>query len=346
LGARPNLFHVAGSLWTSYCVGGQLDIALSIGDELLAMSEATGNRAMGVAANNCLGITLHHLGDHRRAAERFARGLEDYSSAFRTSFIGLPLDPGVSFVAESARVLWVLGYPDQALRRMQHARAIATSINHPESIAFAGLFGSFLHHFFGDPQETLRHAENVLAMSAERDVATTLAWGMVLHGWALGATGRLTDGIDEIRQSLAIQRAAGAEIARPQFAWMLGDLCLRAGKHAEANAAADDGLSTAARTKDHYWDAELLRLKGEIVISTGGSRVEAEQYFKSALADARMREAKSLELRAAMSLARLIQNDGRVDEAQRVLQPVYAWFTEGLTTADLVAAQGLLGSRA
>src|SRR5262249_26478760 len=152
-------------------------------------------------------------------------------------------------------------------QRVEQARSIARSINHPESIAFAGLFGSFLHHFFGEPAETLRHAEAVLALSAERDVATTLVWGMVLHGWALGATGRLPEGIEEIRQSLSVQRAAGVEVARPQFAWMLGDLCLRAGKPSEASAAADDGLSTAARTKDRYWDSELLRLKGEISLS-------------------------------------------------------------------------------
>jgi predicted ATPase len=227
---------------------------------------------------------------------------------------------------------------------MQHARAIATSINHPESIAFAGLFGSFLHQFFGSPDEALRHAEDVLAISAERDVATTLAWAMVLHGWALGATGRLTEGIEEIRQSLAIQRAAGAEIARPQFAWMLGDLCLRAGKYAEANAAAEDGLSTAARSKDHYWDSELLRLKGEIVVESASSSVEAEALFRAALADARERDAKSLELRAAISLARLMRNDGRVAEARAVVRPVYEWFTEGLATADLVAARELLSA--
>src|SRR5215467_1596066 len=242
------------------------------------MSEATGSRAMSVAASNCLGITLHHLGDHRRAAERFAHGIREYTSELRTSFIGLPIDPGVGFVSESSRVLWVLGYPEQAKQRLEQALSIARSINHPESVAFAGLFGAFLHHFFDQPQEVLRHAEDVLALSVERDVATGLVWGMVLHGWALGAIGRLDDGIKEIRESLAMQRAAGAEVARPQFAWMLGDLYLRAGRHAEAAAAADDGFTTAARTKDHYWDSELNRLKGEILMQSGGSVVQAETH--------------------------------------------------------------------
>jgi predicted ATPase len=342
LGARPSLFHVAGALWTYYVVGGQLDIGVSIGNELLEMSETTGNRAMSVAANNCLGIALHHLGDHRQAAERFARGLKEYAPELRTSFIGLPLDPGVSFVSESARVLWMLGYPAQAKQRVEQALSIARSINHPESVAFAGLFGSFLHQFFGEPQEALRHAETVLALSAEREIATTLVWGMVLHGWALGATGRWAEGIDEIRQSLAMQRSAGAEVARPQFAWMLGDLCLRAGKPGEALAAADDGLSTAARTSDHYWDSELLRLKGEIVVRAQGSFADAEAHFKAAMADAQRRDAKSLELRAATSLARLMVSDRRTDDARRVLAPVYEWFTEGLSTGDLLAAKQLL----
>jgi predicted ATPase len=125
---------------------------------------------------------------------------------------------------------------------------------------------------------------------------------------------------------------------------MLGDLYLGAGRHAEATAAADDGLTTAARTKDHYWDSELNRLKGEIVMQSGGSVVEAETHFKESLADARLRDAKSLELRTAMSLARLMMSEGRTDEARALVRPVFDWFTEGLSTSDLITAKQLVSS--
>lgn len=342
LGARPSLFPMAGALWTYYVVGGQLTVGMSLGNELLEAAESTGDRALQVVANNCLGITLHHLGEHRRAAKHFERGMEAYSPDLRASFIGLPLDPGVSFVAELARVLWVLGYPDQAVKRMGEAIELATSIGHPESMAFSNLFGSFLYQFLRATDKALEHAEIVLAMSRERDVATTLAWGLSLHGWALGATGRLSDGIAELRESLATQRAAGSEVARPQFAWMLADTYLRAGEYAAADAAADDGLETAARTSDHYWDSELRLLKGAVVLHSGGTRDQADQHIVAALTDARDRSAKSLELRAATQLARLWMGENRRADARGVLTPVYDWFTEGFATADLVAARELL----
>jgi predicted ATPase len=343
LGSRPSLFWIVGAMWTHSVVAGRLNESIALGDELLQMAAATGDRAMTVAANNCLGITLHHLGEHERAAEHFARGLSAYTADVRTYFIGLPIDPSVSFVSESGRVLWVLGFPEQAMQRVARARAMGEDLGHPESVAFAGLFHAFLAHFFDEPQKALDHAAAVLAISAERDIATTLAWGMCVHGWALGAIGRRDDGIEEMKASLAAQRAAGAEVARPQFDWMLGNICLRAGRFAEARAAVTDGLETAARTSDHYWDCELHRLNGELVLATGGAPADAEQHFRTALADANARAAKSLELRAAMSLARLWNAQGRQQDARAILRPIYSWFTEGFQTADLIAARALLG---
>jgi len=342
LGARPRLFSIAFAQWTYRIISGQLDVSLRIGDELLQMAEATGDRAMAVAANNCLGSTLHHMGEHRRAAARFDRGLEAYSTDLRTSFVGMPIDPAVLFISESSRALWVLGYPDQAVRRLHRATELAAASGHPESIAFAALFGAYLYHFLQDVHKTLEYSDTVLAVSKDRDIATTLAWGLTLHGWALGTIGRVDEGITELRGSLAGQRAAGSEIARPQFAWMLGDVCLRAGKYEEAAAAITDGLDTAARTGDHYWDAELFRLKGAIAVQSRGALVDAERHFLAALDEAKARDAKSFELRAATSLARLWHAQGRHRDAEQLLRPIYEWFTEGLDTADLIAARRLL----
>jgi len=342
LGARPRLFSIAFAQWTYRIISGQLDVSLRIGDELLQMAEATGDRAMAVAANNCLGSTLHHMGEHRRAAARFDRGLEAYSTDLRTSFVGMPIDPAVLFISESSRALWVLGFPDQAVRRLHRATELAAASGHPESIAFAALFGAYLYHFLQDLHKTLEYSDTVLAVSKDRDIATTLAWGLTLHGWALGTIGRVDEGITELRDSLAGQRAAGSEIARPQFAWMLGDVCLRAGKYEEAAAAITDGLDTAARTGDHYWDAELFRLKGAIAVQSRGALVDAERHFLAALDEAKARDAKSFELRAATSLARLWRAQGRHRDAEQLLRPIYEWFTEGLDTADLIAARRLL----
>ncbi len=342
LGARPSLFHIAYAQWTYHAASAHLDMSVRIGNELLELAESSGDRAMAVTAHNCLGIALHHVGDQRAAAEHFKRGMQVYSRDLRIARIGLPFDPGVGFMAESCRVLWILGYPDQASRRMHQAIDRAELIGHPETTGFANLFGAFLHHLFDDAEKTLEYANGVLAVSRDRDVATTMAWGLSLHGWALGATGRHDEGIAELRDSLARQRAAGSEIARPQFAWMLGDVCLRAGKYEEAAAAITDGLDTAARTGDHYWDAELFRLKGAIAVQSRGALVDAEGHFLAALDEAKARDAKSFELRAATSLARLWHAQGRHRDAEQLLRPVYEWFTEGLDTADLIAARRLL----
>src|SRR2546428_152781 len=150
LGSRPELFAIVGGLWFYYVVAGKLEIARGIGAELLRMAEAANSPAMLVTACSCLGITLHHLGDHRRAHEYFERASGAYDVELRAAFIGLAIEPGVSSLAESARVLWVLGYPDRALARIRDALALADRIGHPESVAFASLFGAFIHQFRGE----------------------------------------------------------------------------------------------------------------------------------------------------------------------------------------------------
>ena len=345
LGAHPSRFTVVGSLWTYHTVAAQLDVALAIGEECMEMANATGDPAMRVVAPYSLGIALHHCGRHRDALLHFDAGRDAYSLDLRPRFVDLPIDPGVCCIAESARVLWVMGYPDRALARAREVVALARRIGHPESLGFANLFGAFIHQLLNEPVESLAYSDAVFTISRERPVATTLAWGSSVHGWALGAVGRMDEGIAELRESLAGQLAAGAYVARPQFDWMLGDLLLRAGRYDEADAAADDGLSTAARTNDRYWDSELLRLKGEVVLARGGSASQAESLFHAAVADAVVREAKSLELRAATSLARLYLSQGDRDGAGRVLEPLLAWFTEGLDTFDLVTARALLAAR-
>jgi predicted ATPase len=341
LGARPSLFAVASSLWTYHVVAAQLDVAMALGEEVMQMADATGAPAMRVAAGYTQGITLHHLGRHREALRQFDMGRDAYSLALRPQFIDLPIDPGVACIAESARVLWVLGFPDRGLERAREALALAQQLGHPESLGFANLFGAFLHHLLNEPDEALQYADAALT---KRDVATTSNWGSSLHGWALGATGRIDDGIGELRESLAAAQAAGALVARPQFDWMLGDLLLRAERYDEADAAANDGLATSARTDDHYWDSELLRLKGEVVLARGGDAREAESFFSAAIADAASREAKSLELRAATSLARLCVTHGDRRRARGILGAVVVWFDEKLQTSDLVTARALMQS--
>jgi len=169
---------------------------------------------------------------------------------------------------------------------------------------------------------------------------------MVLHGWALAAEGRVEDGLSEIRNSLAGQLAAGALIARPQFLAILADACLRAGRHDEVLAATTEGLDCSAATGDVYWDSELQRVRGEALHRLSPGATEIDACFHRAIAEARAHGAKSLELRATTSAARVWASRGARAEAREMLAQIYASFTEGFRTADLIAARSLLDSLA
>jgi DNA-binding SARP family transcriptional activator/predicted ATPase len=342
LGARPELFAVGGGMWGYYVVAAKLDVAVAIGEELLQMAGRAGDRAMLVTAHNALSVTLHHMGEHRRTLPHFEQGLAAYELDLSPLFVSFPVEPGVNLAAEYARTLWVLGYPEQALRQVESALALADAVPHPEARGFAPLFGAFIYHFRGDVQNTLRYAETVLAVSRERDIVTTLAWGMVLHGWAVAMQGQVDEGLAEIRGSLAGQLAAGSLIARPQFLAILADACLHAGRVDDTLAATSEGLECSAATADHYWDSELERLRAEALVRSDGSDEEIDACFQRALDDASARDAKSLELRAATSAARVWQARGERARARATLARVYDWFTEGFDTPDLVAARALL----
>jgi predicted ATPase len=173
------------------------------------------------------------------------------------------------------------------------------------------------------------------------------AWGTMLHGWALAEQGRGAEGIAQLRQGLAAHRALGSELGRPYFLALLAEACGRAGQADEGLQVADEALAVAHHTGERQYEAELYRLKGELLLQTPGRGVasattEAGRCFRQALAIARRQQAKALELRAAMSLGRLWQQQGKRTHARRILAPIYGWFTEGFDTTDLQEAQALL----
>ena len=237
----------------------------------------------------------------------------------------------------------MLGYPDQALVKSREALTLAQEVSHSFSLGFALYFAAQLHQHRREVQATYERAEVAITLSSEWGFPTWLANGTVLRGWALAVQGQGEEGMAQVRQGLAAHRATGEELIQPYFLALLAEACQHAGQTEEGLAVLAEALAVVDRTTERWWEAELYRLKGEFLLAhSAAQHAEAETCFRQALDITRHQQAKSLELRAAMSLARLWQRQGKRAAARALLAEVYDWFTEGFDTADLQDARALL----
>jgi predicted ATPase len=239
--------------------------------------------------------------------------------------------------------LWCLGYPEQALARMKEALAIARELAHPYSMTMALYTGAWLHVFRREPGPARAHAEQAIAVSVEHGFAWPHAFALPLEGWALAEEGRTVDGVGKIRAGLAALDQMGHRLWRPHQQGMLAAALARSGRTEEAQSTLRAALDSAERTGDMEHAAELHRQMGELALRTAGpdGEPQAERHFGEAIRIARGQQAKSWELRAIVSLARLWRDKGEREKARELLAPVYAWFTEGFDTQDLRDAKAL-----
>ena len=252
-------------------------------------------------------------------------------------------DPGVCCRLQAAQSLWLLGYHDQAVASSQAAIALAQQLAHPFSLTIALRWATMLHHLRRQAPLTQTHAEAAMTIATDQGFPQELAEATLLRGWALAASGHGEEGIMQIQQGLAAYRATGAGANRPYYLALLAEASAQAGQTTEGLEALAEALATLATSGVLWWEAELHRLRGELLLQHAVAQPgEAEACFQQALTVARRQQAKSPELRAAMSLARLWQAQGQRAEARALLAEVYGWFTEGFDTADLQEAKALL----
>jgi len=243
--------------------------------------------------------------------------------------------------------LWQLGYPDQALHRSRAGLALAQQLAHPFSRAFALLHGAVLHVARREGQATREVSEAALTLATEQGFAFWLAWGTFLRGWALTTQGDAREGMAQMCQSLEATRAIGAEVGRSGFLALLAAAYGAAAQPEPGLAVLAEALRVVHTKGERYYEAEIHRLTGELLLAGFADQpVAAEASFHQALVVARAQQAKSWELRAAVSLGRLWQQQGKHQEAHDLLAPVYGWFTEGFDTADLQEAKTLLDALA
>jgi predicted ATPase len=361
VGDAPQLSSVLLGLWWFYEVRADLRAAHEVAGQLLDMNRRGANPAHLIQAHRAMGHTLLWLGEFASAHAHFDQAIACYDpQQHRSLAFTSGQEPGVLARGFAAHVLWYLGYPDRALKTMHEALSLGREVGHPFSLAFALDHTAWLHQYRREATETSEWAEADTTFSGEHGFPFFLAQGTILRGWALAEQGQDTEGITQIAQGLAAHQATGALLVRPYWVSLLAWAHGKSGRVEDGLRVLDEAF---AMTHDqHVWEAELRRLRGELLLVRASGQddarttpidaplvteasqpiTQAELCFLQAIDIARGQHARSLELRAAASLARLWDNQGRRNEARDLLAPIYGWFTEGFDTADLKDAKALL----
>ena len=344
VGETPELIPVLFGLWRFYLVRSQFQTARELGETLLRLAQRTDDPALAVIAHYARGWTWCCLGVLPAARQHLEEGGARYTpDQRRAPVFRMGHDPGVACRAFAAMTLWLLGYSDQALTRIHEALALAHELSHPVSLAFARCWAAMVAQFCQDVPAVHEYAEATVALSTEHGFPQWAAMGTSLCGWALAMQGWGEEGMAQARQGIATWRATGAATFVPYFYTLLADVCDRLGHTADGLQALAEAHTLVEQYEERWWEAEIHRLRGVLLLRQPGTpQAEAEAWLQRALDVAHHQEAKSLELRAAMSLSRLWQQQGKPVEARALLAPIYGWFTEGFDTADLQEAKTLL----
>ena len=363
LGETPDISEVLWGLWTFYTLRAELRTAREIAEEILGLAERLPYPGLAMRGHWAMEITFTHLGEFDLALEHFEKALSLYDPErhLDDGFL-YALNPGVAMPCFAAWTLWFLGQPDQALDRIQEALALARELSEPLSLAHALFFAAVLHQLRREEHMAQECTEATIAVSSEHGLALYQAMATIMRGWAMIGQGRQEKAIEQMRQGLAALRATGTELVRPHFLALLAEALGRNRQAEEALCLLEEALEVAHRTGERYYEAELYRIKGEVLLmqatGRGVSRAaaagkagvpleppvigQAEGCFSQSIKIAQQQKAKSLELRAVISLARLYQIRGKQKEARDLLAQVYDRSTEGFDTVDLREAKALL----
>jgi class 3 adenylate cyclase/predicted ATPase len=338
------LFPILRGLWNYALVRAELQTAHTLGAQLLALAYQAQDAAMLMMAHRALGTTLFVVGAVAAAHTHFVQGMALYDPQQHRALAFLSgEDAGVVCHSRAAWALWWLGYPEQGLARNAAMVALAQQSAHPYSLNFVLDGAAMFHQFRRAVRATQECAEAASNLAGAQGFSYVMAGASLLRGWALAQHGQAQDGIEQLTQGLSAWRATGAEVCRPYFLALLADVHGTLGAPETGLAVLTEALTLVDLTGERWYEAELYRLKGALLLQQhGDNQTEAETCFAQAITIAQNQQAKSWELRAATSLARLWQQQGKRQAAHALLAPVYHWFTEGFDTADLQDAKALL----
>jgi predicted ATPase len=344
--------RVLGGQWRVHNTRAELHTASILGEELLRLAQQAHDSSLLLAAHLALGATYAYRGELVSAREHLAQGVTCYDAQKHPSRALLyhTADPKVGCLSIAAWVLQLLGYPDQALKSIHEALILAQQLSHPFSLAYALAHAAVVRQLRREGPAAQEMAEAAIAVATahvqEQAFGMWWAMGSMLRGWALAVQGRTQEGSAQTCHAVAAWRAPGAELAVPYWLAMLADAYMHGGQTEAGLRTVEEALAVVHNTAQHFYEAELYRLQGELLQQAAGGRWQTagapEACFLRAIEIARRQQTKSHELRAVRSLSRLWQRQGKLNDTRQMLAEVSDWFTEGSDTADLQEAKALL----
>jgi predicted ATPase len=364
VGETPGVSEVLWGLRSFYTLRSELGMAREIGEEFLRLAERLPYSGLAMRGHWSLESTFTHLGEFPLAMEHFEKALLLYDPERHLDDAFLyALNPGVAMKCLAAWALWFLGQPDRSLARIQEALTLARESSEPLSLAYALSFSAILHQLRREEGMAQEQAEAAIAVSSEHGLVMFQAMATIVRAWAQIRQGRTEEAIEQMSQGLADLRATGTELFRPHFLALLAEALDKAHQVEEGLRVLDQALVEAHCNGERNYEAELYRLKGELLLNRPTAQVRSraanagqgvseakspatvaspESCFHQSIQIARQQQAKSFELRAVISLARLHRKKRRREEARGLLAQIYGRFTEGFDTTDLREAKALL----
>jgi len=338
-----------------YLVRGELTRAQSFSERMLRVAENHPEIALQGEAQFSAGSACFYLGEIAAARQYFERSLEIYGPEVASPEVMYGHDPAATALSELASVLWLQGYPDQARARSGEAIALVRGRSHPFGLAHSLAFDALIHQFCGATPVVAERVEEVEAIATEHGFPHWLAMATLLRGWVLAAGDDPAQGIEKLRFGMAAYEAVGADLGLSYWRAVLAETHRRIGASEEGLAVLTEAFERVERTGERVFEPELHRLRGELTLvappeegggrakaaATRERRAEAERCFQRAIEIAKARGARSLELRGAVSLARLWRLQRKPDEAQSLIATHLATFDEGFESQDLRAARRL-----
>jgi predicted ATPase len=340
LGDPPQVIPVLYGLCMFRTVRAELKQAYEEGEQLLLLAQRAGDVGYILGCHAQLGGTAMYLGRFDDARAHLEQAITLYDpSQHRDLAYHHGQDPCVTALSYLSRVLWFQGYSEQAMARQNATLDLARGLNHPHSLGLAISWASVLNEMMRQWPECQTQAEEALQLASQGHFPLWQATAAMVHATAIAYQGHVEEGIAELSQGLAAFEETGARLALPYFRARLAELYLLAGRQEDGLNALEESLY---HTEQVWWLPEQYRLRAELLLLAPGAEAEAEASLRQALDLAKSQKSRSLELRAAMSLARLLQKQGRAAEGRDLLAECYAWFTEGFETRDLQEARELL----